>query len=186
MHSSYAFALSIDGPAAAGCLTAAERRVCRGLVSDERRRDWRAGRLAAKRAVAQLRGVRPGAPQPVVSLAHAAGRAAAVASVGPGRVGIDLERAASIHPAHARYFLTRAERSLVRRFGITTLWALKEAAWKALRLGDATVFSALELRANPRRGGEITSLSLHGERQPARILVARPWPGFILAVVWVL
>jgi len=182
VRSSYAIALSADGPAAAACLTAVERRACRALPGEDRRRDWRAGRLAAKRAVAQLHGVRPTAPV-LVAVAHAAGRAAAVAAVGPGRVGIDLERAGAIHPAYARYFLTRAERSLVRRFGITTLWALTEAAWKALGLANATVFSAVELLAD--RRGEITALTLHGERRCVRVLVTRPWPEFILAVVWV-
>lgn len=182
MRSSYAIALSADGPAAAACLTAAELHACAALLGEDRRRDWRAGRLAAKRAVAHLRGVRPTA-RVLLSVAHAAGRAAAVASAGRGRVGIDLEREGSIHPSHARYFLTRAERSLVRRFGITTLWVLKEAAWKALGLDDATPFTAVELCADPQ--GEITALMLRRERRCVRVLVTQPWPEFILGVVWV-
>jgi 4'-phosphopantetheinyl transferase EntD len=181
VRNSNALALGIDGPAATACLTPAERRVCAALPSDARRRDWRAGRLAAKRAV---RAAGLPAARLTVSIAHVAGRAAAVAALAPGRVGIDLERAGSVRPAQARYFLTRAERRLARRLGLTVLWTLKEAAWKALRADDATPFLALEVHAGPR--GDIESVSLHDRRHGARALVARPWPGFVLAVLWVL
>jgi len=177
VHTSYALAL--DGPLAAACLTAAERRACAALPGAVRRRDWRAGRLAAKRAV---RAARLPAARLTVSISHVAGRAAAVAAPAPSRVGIDLERAGAVRPAQARYFLTRAERRLARRLGLTTLWTLKEAAWKALGADDATPFAALEVHADPHGGVE--GVSLHGRRHRARALVARPWPGFVLAVVW--
>ena len=180
MPASYVLALGLDGPTAAACLTPAERRACAALPSDVRRRDWRAGRLAAKRAV---RAARLPAARLTLSIAHVAGRAAAVAVPAPGRVGIDLERAGAVRAAQARYFLTRAERRLARRLGLTVLWTLKEAAWKALRADDATPFAALELHADPRGGVE--GVSLHGRRHRARALVARPWPGFVLAVIWV-
>jgi 4'-phosphopantetheinyl transferase EntD len=180
VRNSNALALGIDGPAAAACLTPAERRACAALPSDARRRDWRAGRLAAKRAV---RAAGLPATRLALSIAHVAGRAAAVAAPAPSRVGIDLERAGAVRTTHARYFLTRAERRLARRLGLTALWTLKEAAWKAFRADDATPFTALELHADPR--GAIDGVSLYGRRHPARALVARPWPGFVLAVIWV-
>ncbi len=100
----------------------------------------------------------------------------------PDRVGIDLERAGAVRPAQARYFLTRTERRLARRLGLTALWTLKEAAWKALGAGDATPFTALELHAD--RSGRLEAVSLHGRRTRARALLARPWRGFVVAVVW--
>jgi 4'-phosphopantetheinyl transferase EntD len=175
------YALALDGPLAAACLTAAERRACAALRSAARRRDWRAGRLAAKRAV-HAAGLP--AARLTLSISHVAGRGAAIAVPAPARVGIDVERAGAVRPAQARYFLTRAERRLARRLGLTALWTLKEAAWKAFRADDATPFGALELHAG-RRGG-IEGVSLHGRRHPARAVLARPWPGFVLAVVWVL
>lgn len=203
MHHSYALALEIDGPLAAASLTAAERRACAALPTIARRRDWRAGRLAAKRAAAQMLGLsdlqavevrsRPGA-QPLVrfpglptvvpmtlSIAHAAGRAAAVVARGDTRVGVDLERAGTVRSAYARYFLGDAEQSIARRVGLTALWVLKEAAWKALGLGADTAFTALELHLG--RDGRLAALSLLGRRRPARAWLSRPWPGFVLAVV---
>lgn len=180
MRYPYALALELDGPRAAASLTAAERRVCSALPGAARRRDWRAGRIAAKRAAALL----GAAAAPVtVSLAHVAGRAAAVAAPGRVRLGVDLERAGAVHPDHARYFLTAVERRLARRLTLTTLWALKEAAWKALALNPATPFTALQLHAD-RGGGRVVTVSLRRKRWPARVWLARPWRGFVLAVVW--
>ncbi|HEV8265915.1 MAG TPA: 4'-phosphopantetheinyl transferase superfamily protein [Gemmatimonadales bacterium] len=206
MHS-YSLALDVDRPLAASSLTAAERHACAALPTAERRAEWRAGRLAAKRAVARMLGLsdlraievrsRPGT-RPLVrlprlsavvpltlSIAHAAGRAAAVVvqarGVGTDRVGVDLERAGTVRSAHARYFLGEAEQSLARRVDLTALWVLKEAAWKALGLRAETPFTALELHLG--RDGQLAGLSLLGRRRPARAWLARPWPGFLLAVV---
>jgi 4'-phosphopantetheinyl transferase EntD len=173
------YALALDGPLAAACLTAAERRACAALPGAARRRDWRAGRLAAKRAV-QAAGLP--AARLTLCISHVAGRGAAIAVPAPARVGIDLERAGAVRPAHARYFVTRVERRLARRLGLTALWTLKEAAWKALDLPHATPFGALELRADAR--GRVVEVSLRGVRRAARAMLARPWPGFVLAVVW--
>lgn len=174
------YALALDGPPAAACLTARERRICAALPSAARRRDWRAGRLAAKRAV-HAAGLP--AARLTLSISHVAGRGAAIAVPAPHRVGIDLERAGAVRPAQARYFLTRAERRLARRLGLTALWTLKEAAWKALGADAATPFTALELHAD--RSGRLEAVSLHGRRTRARAVRARPWGGeFVVAVVW--
>lgn len=173
------YVLALDGPLAAAALTRAERCACAALPGPARRADWRAGRLAAKRAV-QTAGLP--AVRLTLSISHVAGRGAAIAVPAPARVGIDLERAGAVRPAHARYFVTRVEQRLARRLGLTALWTLKEAAWKALDLPNATPFGALELRADAH--GRVVEVSLCGVGRPARAMLARPWPGFVLAVVW--
>ena len=56
---------------------------------------------------------------------------------------------------------------------------------------DQPDFDQLELTAMRQlfyRGGlaaSVEGVSLHGRRHRARALVARPWPGFVLAVIWV-
>jgi len=174
------YALALDGPPVAADLTRAERHACAALPGAARRADWRAGRLAAKRAVEAA-----GLPAAwlTLSIAHVAGRGAAIAVPAPARVGIDLERTGAVRPAHARYFVTRVERRLARRLGLTALWTLKEAAWKALDLPNATPFGALELHADGR--GRVVAVSLHGVRRKARATISRPWRGFVLAVVWI-
>jgi 4'-phosphopantetheinyl transferase EntD len=194
VHSSYALALETDGPRAAAALTDAERRDCAALPTALRRGDWRAGRFAAKRAIAQVlgltdlraielragRGVPPPAPVSL-SIAHAAGRAAAVAVRGTAGVGVDLEFGAGVGERHARYFLKPSERAVARWLGFTALWVIKEAAWKALRLSDAAPFAALEVHIG--RDGMLRALSVFGERRPAWGELSHPWPGALLAVV---
>ena len=177
MHTSYALAL--DGPLAAACLTAAERRACAALPGAVRRRDWRAGRLAAKRAV-HAAGLPAG--RLTVSISHVAGRGAAIAVPAPARVGIDLERTRTVRRNQARYFLRSDERALARRLGLTAMWSLKEAAWKACGASADTPFRALALHAD--RKGRLEAISLHGRRTRARASLSRPWRGFVVAVVW--
>jgi phosphopantetheinyl transferase (holo-ACP synthase) len=199
---SLALALETDSPLAAAALTAAERRDCAALATAERRAEWRAGRFAAKRAVALATGVRdlhaielrarhraapevrvPGLPAAPVSLSitHAAGRAAAVAVRGTAGIGIDLEFGERVPPGYARYFLKPSERAVAGWLGVTALWVIKEAAWKALRLSDAAPFAALEVHIG--RDGKLRALSVSGERRPAWGGLSYPWPGALLAVV---
>ena len=149
-----------------------------------RRAERAASHVAAERAVARLGGGRA-EDSVLLSRTHSHGRGAAVAlRDGQGvSAGIDLEREGAVRERFARYFLTDAERKRAGARELAELWALKEAAWKALRLDDTVHFAALELRFDD--GGEVVGLTLHGRARPARATVSRPWPGFVLAVVLV-
>ena len=175
-------------------LTPAERHEYDAQAHDGRRRDWLAGRRAAKEAVAAHCGVAPtrvrlvrpegAAPNVVwrdrdaaaravpisISISHCDGRAVAVVADHPARVGIDLEHAGQIEHEHLRYFLSPAEWLVAERVGATLVWALKEAAWKALHLTDATPFSALRLAVD--RSSELRGVWLYGDWIPA---AARTW-----------
>lgn len=173
-----------------------------GVQRDSCDADHAVSRLAARRAIAAM-GLDPrsfdvmrraGAAPAVVaesaagvehelalSLTHRDGRGAAMVADAPARIGIDLEREDAVTPEHARYFLTAAEQRALRTSSAATLWALKEAAWKALALGDDVCFLGLELHVDSR--GRVRSVSVHGARLPATSHVERPWPGYVLATV---
>ncbi len=191
-------------------LTRGERRECAALVDRARRGDYRAARLAAKRAVARLGGRgagdagalrrvsarrRAGAPPLVrarapggawralpvaLSLAHEDGRAAAAAAAPGTRVGVDVARAGAIDAAHVRYFATAAERRRGPR-DAAALWALKEAAWKALALGPACPLRAVALEFSAAR--RVAAVRVHGRRVPARAALLRPWRDHVVAVL---
>jgi len=162
----YTVALASVGLPFLGGLTPSERRKYGELPRDNesRRRDWLAGRYAAKQAVAARCAVpvehielvsRPGAgPRCMVrdgehwthvpvslSIAHCDGIAIAAAADSSTRIGVDIERDGEIAPEHVRYFLAASERCT----DASLAWVLKEAAWKALGLGLAVPFTALQL-----------------------------------------
>ncbi|MFN2566165.1 MAG: 4'-phosphopantetheinyl transferase superfamily protein [Gemmatimonadaceae bacterium] len=187
MHPTHAVALA----------TAAELGVPARAAVDA---DHRASRLAARRAVRALVGPdadvviqrRPGRPplaladgqrQVTLSLAHRDGLAVAIAAAAGSRVGIDLERLDAVAPTHVRYFLTARERRAADVLPHAALWALKEAAWKALALGDDVPLAALELDID--RRGVLRSVSLRGERRAALAVVTSPWDGYVMAAVWI-
>ena len=159
--------------------------------------DHRVSRLAARRAVrAALPGAleiridrRAGATPAVVgttlplalSLSHCDGRAAAIAAPAPARVGIDLERSNAIASGHARYFLSPRERSAIGTHSLAALWALKEAAWKALALPDDTCFHDVELAIDGE--GTVEAVHSRGDTFFATATLAAPWPGYVLATV---
>ena len=147
-------------------LTPSERREYDRLPRENkaRLRDWLAGRCAGKRSVAARFGVpverlqlvsRTGAgprcmvldgecwtPLPVsISIAHCDGAAIAASADNSTRVGVDIERVGEIAPEHLRYFLTPSEGCA----DPSLAWVLKEAAWKALGLGPAVPFTAVQL-----------------------------------------
>ena len=207
MDTSPRIATAEDGAAARLSLTRSEAARCAGLPTAAGRSDFRAGRLAAKRAAGSLLRGRAGRRIEVWSLAHGApslslldgrGRrtpmggvlsishrdARAVAAVAPPgvRVGIDLERAGSVPIPRVRFFLTPAERRTAAHVDPTILWSLKEAAWKALGLGRSLPFTSLELRRDA--GGRLIGVEIEGTPVPMRACLARPWRGFHLVVVW--
>ena len=159
--------------------------------------DYRVSRLAARRAVraalpgaleirierraGRAPGVTGGGQPLALSLSHCDGRAAAIAAPAPARIGIDLERQASIRPAHARYFLTLRERDSRHSRSLAALWALKEAAWKALLLPDDTRFHDVELSFD--EAGNVSAIHSRGETFAATATLAAPWPGYVLATI---
>lgn len=173
-----------------------------GARRDSGNADHEVSRLAARRAIAAM-GLdtgsfnvlrRPGAAPAVVasssggvkhelalSLTHRDGHGAAVVAEAPARIGIDLEREDAVTPQHARYFLTVDEQRALSTRSAATLWALKEAAWKALSLGDDVCFLGLELHVDSH--GRVKAVSVDGARFPATSYVERPWPGYVLATV---
>ena len=161
--------------------SAAERAVRLALRAafGETARGWTARRRpgAARALVAAGDTPAPGA----VSLSHRDGRAAALAAPAGWRVGVDLERRDAVDAAHARYFLDRAERDAAARLGLASLWALKEAAWKALSLDAATPFAALRLRFD---GARAVGVAVRGGAQAVTARLVAPWPGWVLAMVW--
>jgi 4'-phosphopantetheinyl transferase EntD len=188
-------------------LTPAERREFDGQSHDARRRDWLAGRRAAKEAVAAHCGVSPdrvrlvrqhgaapnvlvgaddGTPRAVpisISISHCDGRAVAVVADHPARVGVDLERAGQIEYEQLRYFLSSGEWRVAERAGATLVWTLKEAAWKALNLTDATPFSALRLAIDG--SSELRGVWLYGDWIPVTARTWRVSADLIAAAVYV-
>lgn len=193
------------------CLTTMERGQYATLASPAQRADYRASRLAAKRAlgatarstdaagadalpfisVVRRRAARPSvsmpdgdgngkAPDVMLSLAHRDGHAVAALPRTGQRVGVDVERTAGVVAAHVRYFASADERDRGPS-DAAALWALKEAAWKALALGADVPFRALALEFDAR--AELVALMLYGQRLRARAALLHPWPRHVVAVL---
>ena len=155
--------------------------------------DRRAAARAAGTALEALTGTaapvtllhRPGAPAEAagvaatLSVAHVSGRAVAAAA-SPGRhVGVDLEREGRVETPEVRRFAHASEQAAVA--DPTTLWALKEAAWKALQCARDVPFHALRIEFDA--AGEVCAVVLRGVRRAARSRVWAPWCGWTAAVV---
>ena len=150
-------------------LTPREQRDYAALPHAARRRDWLAGRSAAKRAISSRWNIAPGnielasapgaAPRALVrtridswaplpgrlTIAHRDGVAIAAAFPPDACVGVDVERVAEVSATELRYITSTCERARLRDIDATLIWILKEAAWKALGLSSATPLSALQL-----------------------------------------
>lgn len=161
-------------------LTAEERQIAPKLPPVQRR-DWIAGRAARRAVLARMREAGAGDRSPRVSVTHRDGRALA-AAVLRGWVGVDLERRVALPGGWLRYFATAAEQRWCAAQPAVALWALKEAAWKALGLAGGTAFRALELTWRP--DGRLTALTLGGRRLPAAGTV-RTTARWTVAWVWV-
>ena len=163
----FTFAIAHRDAVGTAILTSAERAEYDTLRYDVRRRDWLAGRCAAKRAVARRLGVSidrlsletnvGGAPfcslqaggswTPLpltISISHCAGVAIATTADLTASIGVDIEREGVVEPHEQRLFLGSREHVL-SGMDATLAWVLKEAAWKALRLGNEIPFAALAL-----------------------------------------
>lgn len=142
-------------------------------------RDQEAGRVAreqALRLVANEFDVRP-----PLSVSHLDGLGAAIASLDALSVGIDLVRVRSVSQLEQRYFLTSSEIQQRPPLSLSQRWALKEAAWKALRCTRETPLKAVELVHAA--DGRLTGVRKFGVLHPARSLLLVPWPRYVAAVV---
>jgi 4'-phosphopantetheinyl transferase EntD len=177
------------------------------LGHDARCRDWLAGRLAAKRAVAEHCAVDSGrlciAGRPhaapvallqsdaknwvtlplAISISHHDGHGLAAVTDRAIRLGVDIARIGEIEPEHERYFLAPSERSVAERIGATALWAFKEAAWKALSLSPETPFSTLAVAIDA--NDELCGLRLRDRRLRASGYTWQVGDTLIAAVVCV-
>ena len=142
-------------------LTAAELVTLASWPSDKRRREWLAGRLAAKRLLREEFGLDPLAceigregvapcvqgpniPQIVLSLSHCHGLGAASWSDAQteGTVGVDAQLIRPVHPGLCRrVFAADEQAQIAARFGtaddmagMLLFWAVKEAGIKARRV----------------------------------------------------
>lgn len=131
-------------------LTPAEAAACAAFPAEKRRRDWLAGRVAAKRALARLWGRAPrecgvepdaqGRPRPAglagsLSISHCILGAAAAARK-TGLVGVDWETVEERPARVVELFAREDERAFVATPDAQTrLWALKESALKLLGVG---------------------------------------------------
>lgn len=135
-------------------LSDSEKEAVAAYGSEKRRVEFVLGRAAARRLVAERRGVSPGevvlqvaadgavevpGAELNLSISHAGGWATAALS--PRPVGIDMERRALRSPGVYRYFLARPEYPLLEASDLDhdsiqiLLWTLKEAVLKGMRTG---------------------------------------------------
>lgn len=157
----------------------AARRAIRRLAGDDvtieiRRRSERAPTARVRNAESDVVSV-------AIALTHRDGRAAAIAAPAGTRIGIDFERLDAVRPEHQRYFLSADERRAALGTHGTTLWALKEAAWKALQLDGSVGFKGLDLAMNST--AELTAVSCDGRRYDAVSAVSVPWAGYVMVAV---
>jgi phosphopantetheinyl transferase len=148
-------------------LSTEEKLVYERLTVPKRKRDWLLGRLSAKSAIGDVFNVPPHAIQVVsvegegpgflvrgekqeawhLSLSH--GHGLAVALLAQQAVGVDLEKLRPLEPAAWRFFLSETEQAWLKGdplgpYGAIVAWALKEAAFKALR-GAAEALAQIQL-----------------------------------------
>lgn len=169
-------------PARAAFFAPAELDHIESLGIEKRRKEWMAGRLAAKLALRRLRRGRHGTAPPLAGIAianrpegphrgqpvagegehigisHSHDYAAAVA--GPHPVGIDIERVRPFSGAVREMMLTQRERERLAGLapeatdeGHTLAWAFKEAFMKAHGLGVFGAFPDIELLEAPSPDG---------------------------------
>lgn len=207
MNAMLSTAIAKDGEEARLSLTTSEAEQCARLEGSAPRSDFRAGRLAAKRAACGSGTAHPhrrieivspvdgpprlsvldryGRERPLdarVSISHRHGLAVAVVAPAGVRVGVDLERSGSIPLQAIRYFLTSAEQAMATYVDPTVLWSLKEAAWKALGLGRSIPFHAMQLCTDG--PGQLLGVTVDDVFVPMHTRMSRPFPGYHAAAIW--
>lgn len=151
-------------------LTLWEQAIWSTLRNEKRKREWYAGRMAAKKAVRQhlqlseeksveIGKEESGAPvlsqfkECTVTISHSDEFAVAVAS--NRSVGIDLERIEDRPNSLINYYFSEAEQQFMAKIRddqalhCNLIWTGKEAVSKLMRLGGALDFKAIDTRLNP-------------------------------------
>lgn len=176
-------ATALDDAIAGDTLTPEESWISSVLQPAERR-SYRAGRLAARRALSALERNQQGtAPlhEPVLAVAENDGRAVAVAVPGPARLGVGLERGRSIDSAEVRPYFSPLE-AMAGAHDAAVQSALKQAAWRALQRHGTPRLEEIELCVSD--AGRLLGARLAGVQVPASGAVALPWAGWVAAAVW--
>lgn len=140
--------LRVDGLVPGNSLSAREAAQYSVFRLEKRRKEWLAGRLAAKALLTAESGRpqadceilpdrlgRPSCGDELVSITHSGGWAAAALKPGSVFLGIDLEMVEERHPAWYRDYFHPAELPVADPSQATRLWTIKEALLKALGLG---------------------------------------------------
>ena len=172
-----------DVPEGDDWLGAGERRVLAALRFAKRRRDWRLGRYAAKRAVRtfleipglppdapEIRAAADGAPEalrdgvalPVVlSISHSGGCGLCAVAAAPVALGCDIERLEERGEALVRDYFTPGEIDYclgatgeLRTLRANLVWSAKESVLKALREGLRRDTRSVEVDPGAETGGE--------------------------------
>lgn len=186
-----------DAPEPGEALSPAEALRLSAFRMDKRRREWLAGRLAAKALLSEAAGGaapalfeigmdrygRPACRGTLLSISHSGGWALAALKPESDFLGADLEKIEERHPAWYADYFHSSELPAPEPSAATRLWAIKEAVMKALGLG---------LMAHPldiKEGGN--GIELKGKARdrwlamgsPAFAVETRPFPeGFWTAV----
>lgn len=141
--------LRVDGLEAGEALSSGEALRYSAFRLEKRRREWLAGRLAAKSLLAEAapgkplssfeigmdRFGRPACGTALLSISHSCGWALAAVKPGSDFLGADLERVEERHPAWYADYFHLSELPKPDPSGATRIWAIKEALLKALGLG---------------------------------------------------
>lgn len=165
-------------------LSEAEHRECERYRDDERLREWRAGRFAAKQLLseqllpwstdwrdveilsrdAEGRAVRPvvrvhNQPMPWwVSISHSHRGVLVAVSVDPKvRIGVDLAEMEDLKPQSLVFWFTARERERLRKGNAkrsAVCWAIKEAVYKAINTGESFVPKKFEVFPRDKAGYE--------------------------------
>lgn len=176
MDATLTIGTATDGATARHALTEQETEECARLACGAGRRDFRAGRLAVKRA---LKGHDSDA---VVSASRCDGRAVAVAAPAGVRVGVGLERAGSVTLPAIRAHLTSFEEGLAVNLDPAIVWSVKRAAAKALTMGPSLPLDEIELCPGP--SGRLVGVYVGDAFLPMHTRITEPWPGFVMTTVW--
>ncbi|MDA8130523.1 MAG: 4'-phosphopantetheinyl transferase superfamily protein [Elusimicrobia bacterium] len=186
--------LPVEGQVPGGFLSARENAVYSAFQLEKRRREWLAGRLAAK-TLLSAGGLAPSAceigmdkfgrpccGQSLVSISHSNGWAMAAIKPGSTFLGADLERIEERHPAWYSDYFHPAELASRDPSEATRIWTMKEALLKALGLG--LMADPLDIRTGERIMLSGKALERHREMGgPHYSVETRSYPeGFWAAV----
>ena len=189
--------LEVEGLEAGSSLSPSEAALYASFRMEKRRKEWLAGRLAAKTLLAEADGNekldayeiiqdafgRPFCGGRLLTISHSNGWAMAALKQGEACfLGADLERTEPRHPAWYRDYFHKSELPEPEPSAATRLWTIKEALMKALGLG--LMADPLDIRVGEKikLGGRM--LERYKELgSPAYSLETRAWPeGFWTAL----